>query len=190
MSDSLPPDDLDHLLAPLPTTTDAALRSALLRATQRRISRTRWVRRAGKVAAIAAVFVVGVGVGVLRTPPEREKVVVTREVETIVAAIPVVVPVMISATEPPPVPPPTLTAARLELDAEQADGAAAATLYRRAGDTYLATEQDYANAARCYRLFLTRGGDTALSPESDDSWLLASLKNAAFKEKIHATTDG
>ncbi len=190
MSDALPPDDLDDLLAPPPPSTDIPLRSVLLRATQRRVGRTKWVRRAGKVAAVAAVFVVGVGVGALRTPPEREKVVVTREVETVVVTVPVVVPVVISATEPPSVPPPTLTAARLELDAEQADGAAAATLYRRAGDKYLAAEQDYANAARCYRLFLTRGGDTALSPEPEDSWLLTSLKNAAFKEKIHATTDG
>ena len=63
----------------------------------------------------------------------------------------------------------------------------AAKLYRQAGDAFLTAEQDYANAARCYRLFLARGGDNALSPEPSDSWLLTSLKNAAFKEKVHAT---
>jgi hypothetical protein len=74
------------------------------------------------------------------------------------------------------------------LEAEQADDApTAAQLYRQAGDAYLSVEQDYARAARCYRLFLARGGATALSPEPGDSWLLTSLKNAAFKEKVHAT---
>jgi hypothetical protein len=69
------------------------------------------------------------------------------------------------------------------LQAEQADDRAeAAKLYRVAGDTFLG-EQDYANATRCYRLFLTRAGDDGLSPERGDSWLLTSLKNAAFQEK-------
>ncbi|HEY1188421.1 MAG TPA: hypothetical protein VGE74_12285, partial [Gemmata sp.] len=71
------------------------------------------------------------------------------------------------------------------------DPRASAHLYRRAGDAYLTAQQDYANAARCYRLFLARAGDGAMAPEPNDSWLLTSIKNTAFKEKIHATgTDG
>ncbi len=82
-------------------------------------------------------------------------------------------------------------ATQAELRAEQADDRAeAARLYRQAGNAFL-RDQDYANATRCYRLYLARSGDTALSLDTDDSWLLVSLKNAAFKEKIHvAKIDG
>lgn len=179
-----PHDDMDELLAPPAPAETPGLRDAVLRATLRRLARTRRVRSAVRIAAVAAVFAAGVGVGLLRTPGERERVVVVREVE--VVAVPVVVPVMVAPAEPPS-PPAPVRAARLELDAELADGPAAAALYRRAGDAYLTGEQDYANAARCYRLFLARAGDTALSPEAGDSWLLTSLKNAAFTEKAHAT---
>ena len=73
-----------------------------------------------------------------------------------------------------------------ELQAEQMDDPAeAAKLYRAAGDRFLDRE-DYRNATRCYRLFLARAGDNGLSPEKGDSWLLTSLKNAAYKEKTHA----
>ena len=148
----------------------------------------KWMRRAGKLAAVAAVFAVGVGVGLWRAPVERETVFAPAPPPEVVY-VPVVLPVPVPGTSADslPVPAAALTAARLELDAEQADAARAAALYRQAGDRYLTAEQDYANAARCYRLFLLRSGDTALSPEPGDSWLLTSLKNAAFKEKIHAT---
>lgn len=181
-----PHDDLDELPAPPAPAESPGLRDAILRRTQRRLVRVKWARRATRLAAVAAVFAAGVGVGFLRTPDERERIVVVREVEVVAVPVVVVVPVSVSAVEqPPPVAAPT--AARLELDAEQADAPAAAKLYRDAGDQYLTAEQDYANAARCYRLFLARAGDLALSPESGDSWLLNSLKNAAFKEKVHAT---
>ena len=183
-----PHDDLDELLAPPAPAESPGLRDAILRRTQRRLVRVKWARRAAQLAAVAAVFAAGVGVGFRRTPDERERIVVVREVEVIAVPVIVVVPVSVSAVEqPPPLPVVALTAARLELDAEQADAPAAAKLYRDAGDQYLTAEQDYANAARCYRVFLARAGDTALSPESGDSWLLTSLKNAAFKEKVHAT---
>jgi hypothetical protein len=72
------------------------------------------------------------------------------------------------------------------LRAEQTDDRTeAAKLYRTAGDTFLRNE-DYTNATRCYRLFLIHAGDSGLSPESNDTWLLTSLKNAAFKEKTNA----
>ncbi len=181
-------DDLDELLAPPAPAETPGLRDAILRRTHRRLSRAKWVRRAVRFAAVAAVFAAGVGVGFLRVPEERERVVLVREVE--VVAVPVLVPVPVAPAEPPS-PAPVLAAARLELDAEQADAPDAAKLYRAAGDRYLSAEQDYANAARCYRLFLARAGDTALSPDAGDSWLLTSLKNAAYQEKVHATpTDG
>jgi hypothetical protein len=182
-------DELDELLAPQQTSDTPGLRTALLRQTQRRLSLGRWARRAGKLAAVAAVFAVGVGVGIWRTPRERETVLVPTPVPQVeMVFVPVVVPVLSPSAEPQPAPDATRSAKVLELDAEQADEARAAALYRQAGDAYLSAEQDYANAARCYRLFLVRGGDTVLTPEPSDSWLLASLKNAAFKEKTHATS--
>ena len=181
------PDDLDDRLGPLQGADTPGLREAIFRRTRRRLALRRWTRRAGKVAAVAAVFAAGIGVGVWRTSGERETVLMpVPQVE--VVFVPVLVPVPAPSPEPPPAPEAARTARAMELDAEQADDAGrAAALYREAGDRYLTAEQDYANAARCYRLFLLRSGDTALSPEPGDSWLLTSLKNAAFKEKIHAT---
>lgn len=181
-------DPLDDLLAPPPEGNETpGLRDALRRRTSAHLVRVKWLGRGRKLAGVAAVFALGVGVGVWRTP-ERERVVIVREVETVAVAVPVVVEVAVPATESPTPTQPTLSAGKLELEAEQADdAAAAANLYRRAGDTYLTAQQDYANAARCYRLFLSHSGDRALTPESGDSWLLVSIKNAAFKEKIHAT---
>jgi hypothetical protein len=181
------PDELDALLAPPPESDTPGLREALFQRTQRRLAVSRWARRAGKLAAVAAVFAVGAGVGFWRAPRERETVLVL-QIE--VVTVPILVPVFVSASgasAEPIVPDATRSAKVVELDAEQADDPRAAILYRQAGDAYLTAEQDYANAARCYRLFLARGGDPALSLEPGDTWLLTSLKNAAFKEKTHAT---
>lgn len=182
------PDELEELLAPRQSGDTPGLRDALLRRTQRRLAFGRWTRRAGRLAAVAAVFAVGVGVGIWRAPRERETVLVPTPVPQVeMVFVPVLVPVLSPSAEPQPAPDATRSAKAIELDAEQADEARAAALYRQAGDAYLSAEQDYANAARCYRLFLARGGDDVLSPEPGDSWLLTSLKNAAFKEKTHAT---
>jgi hypothetical protein len=189
MSDD--PDALDDLLAPTPAAETPGFRDALFRRTRRRLAAGRWVRRAGKVAGVAAVFAAGVGAGGWNAPRERETVFVpvpVREVEYVAVPVPVVVPVPDRSPAPAPEPAAARTARALELDAEQADdGPSAAALYRRAGDAYLTAEQDYANAARCYRLYLDRAGDPALSLEPGDTWLLKLLKNAAFKEKVHAT---
>lgn len=183
------PDDLDALLAPPPAAESPDLRAAVLRRTQRTLAARRWARRAGKLAAVAAVFAAGIAVGAWRSPPPPRPTVGPAP-RTEVVFVPVLVPLPpASAEEPAPPPEPARTARGLELDAEQADGPHAAALYRRAGDAYLSAEADYANAARCYRLFLTRGGEPALGPEPGDSWLLTSLKNAAFKERIHANVD-
>jgi hypothetical protein len=182
------PDELDALLAPPQVSDTPGLRDALLRRTQRRVAFGRWARRAGKLAAVAAMFAVGIGVGMWQAPRERETVLVPTPVPQMeVVFVPVLVPVVSPSAEPQPAPDATRSAKVLELDAEQADEARAAVLYRQAGDAYLTAQQDYANAARCYQLFLARGGDKVLTPEPSDSWLLTSLKNAAFKEKAHAT---
>jgi hypothetical protein len=184
--------DLSELLAPPPPGETPGLRDAILRRTERRLALNRWTRRAVKSAAVAAVFATGVAFGVWNTPRERETVLVPTPVTQVeVVTVPVVVPVFVpapggSAEKNPRVA--KRTARELELDAEQADDTLlAAKFYRQAGDAYFNIEQDYINAARCYRLYIARSGDNALSPEPDDSWLLTSLKNEAFKEKVHAT---
>jgi hypothetical protein len=184
-------DDLDDLLAPRPAAETPGLRDALLRRTRRRLRFGRRARRAGAAAGIAAVFAAGVGVGVWHAPRARETVLVPTpvpQVEIVTVPVPVVIPVPDRSAERPPPPVAVRSGRALELDAEQADDApTAADLYRRAGDAYLTADQDYVNAARCYRLFLARAGAPALAPDPGDSWLLTSLKNAAFKEKVHAT---
>ncbi len=183
------PDDLNELLTPPPAAETPGLRDAILHQTQRRLSFGQWSRRAIQAGTVAAVFALGIGVGVWGVPRQRETVHVPTpvpQVEVVTVPVPVLIPVTTSAE--PNSPTATRTAKALELDAEQTDDAiTAAQFYRQAGDAYLNAEQDYANAARCYRMFLTRGGDGALSPEPGDSWLLTSLKNAAFKEKVNAT---
>ena len=182
-----PHDDLYALLTPPEDEDTSGLRDAVLRATERRLALARRLRFAARAAGVAAVFLAGAGLDrwVAPRPPggAAPEFVKVPEVQAVVIPVPVVV-----MPEPPSQPPPRpepRTARALELGAEQADGAPAAALYRQAGDAYLA-EQDYANAARCYRLFLARGGDEVLSLEPGDSWLLTSLKNAAFKEKVNA----
>jgi hypothetical protein len=185
------PDDLKELLAPPSERETPGLRDAILRRTQKRLALRKWTRRTLQTACIAALFALGVGVGVWVVPRERETVIVPApapQPEAAAAPVPVFIPLPVplpSGTAEPPKP--ARSAKALELEAEQADGARSAALYRQAGDAYLDAEQDYANAARCYRLFLARGGDAALTPATGDSWLLTSLKNAAFKEKVNAT---
>jgi len=189
-----PNDELADVLGPKPASPSPALREALLRRTERRLVRDRWLRRGTKLAAVGAIFLVGGLVGWLARPtpvPEPLPVPVP-EVAVAPFIIPVPVPVDTQRHTPPGSPgSPPLSGSEAELRAEQADDAAeAARLYRAAGDAFL-RQQDYANATRCYRLFLLRVGDTGLTLEADDSWLLVSLKNAAYKEKTDALkTDG
>lgn len=186
MSDSH--DDLDEVLAPQPGQPSRVLRETLLRATERQLTRDRWLRRGTRVAAVAGVFFLG-GLAGWLIRPERQRDI---EVAGDVVAVPVVVPIIVKPDVPATGSAGTqLAASQAELLAEQTDDRAeAARLYRQAGDAFL-RDQDYANATRCYRLFLARGGDTSLALAADDSWLLVSLKNAAFKEKAHVPkTDG
>jgi hypothetical protein len=176
-------DDLDDLLSPRPADTSAGVREAVFRLTERRLAFARRVRWCVRATGVAAVFAVGSGVGWMAKP---ENVSPVPEPPGIVI-VPIAVPVPVSESAGPVAARPR-TARELELLAEQSDDAAeVAKLYRFAGDGHLES-QDYANAARCYRLFLARAGDTALSPERGDTWLLTSLKNAAYKEKTDVST--
>jgi hypothetical protein len=175
-------DDLGDLLAPTPGSGTSALRDSILRQTESRLLRDRWLHRGTRAVLIAAIFAAG-GLAGWLLRPERERVIqVAGAIQTLV--VPVPVPVSVPETTPTQQ---RLSAAAAELQAEQQDDAtAAAVLYRQAGDAFL-REHDYPNATRCYRLYLTRGGDSTLALAPDDSWLLVSLKNSAFKEKLNVT---
>ncbi|HXD87682.1 MAG TPA: hypothetical protein VN641_14395 [Urbifossiella sp.] len=180
------PDDLESLLAPRPVNASAHLQANIRRRTEGVLKRRRIVRRMGKVGIIAAVFWAGIALGwnaATPTPPnivnlERQLALVRPKVETP------------PAPQPLPEPEPE-TAGLAELLAEQAtDRSEAARLYRLAGDKYLNDLQDYRNAARCYRLYLGQAGDDALQLQTTDTWLLTSVKNAAFQEKYDDANRG
>ncbi len=180
-------DDLDALLAPRPpAAADAAFRDALFRRTRRTLAARRWGRRVAVAAGVGAVFLAGGAAGWVARPVPASPVVRAPDPVVVTVFVPVPVPAAVPSSPGPVAAVPS--AADAEVKAELADDPAeAARLYRTAGDRYLADRDDYANAARCYRLFLARAGDAGLTPTAADSWLLASLKNAAFKEKSDAT---
>jgi hypothetical protein len=178
------PDDLADLLAPRPAPTSPVLRDAVLRCTERQLARARWLRWGTRTALVASLFAAGGAVGWFARPTPAPPSVPAPEVVVVPVVVPIVQPALVDG---PSSPVPALSASAAELLAEQADDApSAARLYRQAGDAYL-REQDYANATRCYRLFLARSGQTALALDPNDSWLLVSLKNAAYKEKTEVT---
>ena len=188
-----PPDDLEPLLEPKPGAEPAGFRDALFQRTTRQLTWRRWTRRAATAAGIAAVFVGGGAIGWVVKPSSAA--VDAPAAELVFVFVPMPEPAisggLTSPGSPIVTPDSPGTAAEAEVQAELADDRTeAARLYRLAGDKYLNDRQDYANAARCYRLFLTRSGDTALSPEPADTWLLTSLKNAAFKEKLDVAKTG
>ena len=185
-------DELDELLAPKPDDVPIAYRDALFAQTNRRVARNRRVRLIPKAIAVLAIFVVGALAG-RGTRGERAKAVpeyVYKSDPVVVTVVGVVpVPQFPEPSAPIATTPDPATATDAELRAELADDPAeAARFYRTAGDKYLNDGNDYPNAARCYRLFLSRAGSAGLNPEPGDTWLLTSLKNAAFKEKINAKT--
>ena len=180
---SEPSDDLADLLVPQLTATSTAFRELVLLRTERRLARARWVRRGVRVATLAGVLVVGGLAGWLARPERPGE----RPGSVQTVFVPVAIPVPLNELSSSVAHSPPLTASAVELRAEQQDDPiAAATLYRQAGDAFL-REQDYSNATRCYRLYLACAGDPALSLDTNDSWLLVSLKNAAFREKIDVT---
>lgn len=184
-----PHDELDDLLAPPPApAVRPEVQAAVFRQTERVLGRVRLSRRVTRIGLAAAVFLAGGMTGWLAKSKQTQIERIPSPAEVVI--VPVVVPV----AEPESVskPPAPVSASGAEQLAEQADDPAeAARLYRVAGDKYLNDLQDYGNATRCYRLFLLGAGAPGLSPEPGDTWLLTSLKNAAFKEKSHvAKTDG
>jgi hypothetical protein len=182
------PDDLAPLLAPRPVTPSRpGFDADLLTRTEHALVCGRRLRRFTRVAAVAAVFSAGGLAGWAVKPGAAAGLAPAVEVVTVPVVVPVPLPREsdpgpVAAAEPEPA-----TAAAAELLAEQADDPTrAAGLFRLAGDKYLNDRQDFRNARRCYRLFLSRIGDTGLSPAAADSWLLAELKVSLLKERLDA----
>jgi hypothetical protein len=150
--------------------------------------RRKWVRRGVQAGAAAAVFLFGGSAGWLLRSTDQPGPWPPVTAQLVVVPVAISVPVLTPSDSPDPVQAVgTLSSNEAELEAEQQDDpASAAKYYKAAGDAFL-RDQDYPNATRCYRLYLTRAGATALSITPDDSWLLVSLKNAAFQEKSHVS---
>lgn len=180
--DPEPPDDLEALLAPPSASAPAHVQDAIRVRTERVIGRRILVRRIVRLGVGIVVFLAGIGVG-RKTHGEPP----LAAIEPAPMVVPLLIPIPAAAADPnipESVPAEPATAALAELLAEQADEkTGAARLYRLAGDKYLNDRQDYRNAARCYRIYLDRAGDAALQPHAADTWLLTSIKNAAFQEK-------
>lgn len=182
--------DVEELLAPKPDDVPIVYRDALFSQTERRVVWNRRVRFVRRSIVMPVIFILGLFVGVLtRSDPGRPKTepnLLAPVVRVITVEIPIPVPQLPDSPSPIAKSLEPATATDAELRAELADDPAdAARFYRTAGDRYLNDASDFANAARCYRLFLARAGTPGLNPEPGDTWLLTSLKNAAFKEKAH-----
>ena len=188
------PDDLDAILAPISASLSPGLHDAILVRIEREFARRRTLSRLAKAGTLAAVlglgFLIGQGTRSRPVDPVPADLKLQTTVVPVLILVPVPAeqsssPVLLTRTEP-------STASQAELLAEQSDDRAeAGRLYRLAGDRFLNDAQDYRNAARCYRLYLDRAGEGALTPSATDTWLLTSLKNSLFKEKLNvAKTDG
>lgn len=188
------PDDLDAILAPSSASLSPGLHDAILVRIEREFARRRTFNRLAKAGALTAVLGLGFLIGHGTRSRPVDPVPADLKLRTIV--VPVLIPILIpaeqSSSQPLAARSEPDTASQAELLAEQSDDRAeAGRLYRLAGDRFLNDAQDYRNAARCYRLYLDRAGEGALTPSAADTWLLTSLKNSLFKEKFNvAKTDG
>ena len=188
------PDDLDAILAPSSASLSPGLHDAILVRIEREFARRRTLSRLAKAGTLAAVLGLGFLIGQGTRSRPVDPVPADLKLQTTVVPVLILVPVPAEQSSSPPLPTRSEpdTASQAELLAEQSDDRAeAGRLYRLAGDQFLNDLQDYRNAARCYRLYLDRAGEGALTPSATDTWLLTSLKNSLFKEKLNvAKTDG
>ncbi len=188
------PDDLDAILAPSSASLSPGLHDAILVRIEREFARRRTFNRLAKAGTLAAVLGLGFLIGHGTRSRPVDPVPADLKLRTIVVPVLILVPVPAeqSSSQPLAARSEPDTASQAELLAEQSDDRAeAGRLYRLAGDRFLNDAQDYRNAARCYRLYLDRAGEGALTPSATDTWLLTSLKNSLFKEKFDvAKTDG
>ena len=188
------PDDLDAILAPSSASLSPGLHDAILVRIEREFARRRTFNRLAKAGTLAAVLGLGFLIGHGTRSRPVDPVPADLKLRTIVVPVLILVPVPAeqSSSQPLAARSEPDTASQAELLAEQSDDRAeAGRLYRLAGDRFLNDAQDYRNAARCYRLYLDRAGEGALTPSATDTWLLTSLKNSLFKEKLNvAKTDG
>jgi hypothetical protein len=168
-------DPVDEFLdRPVPLAENESLKAALRERTTQLVRRRLWRKRALLAAALAACFAAGMATTWWLLPPAE----VAQEPQPVVAE---------KKDEPKPQPKaeaPAMprTAAVVERQARAQPDSRVANL-RQAAKLYLAEDQDYAAALRCYTQALDAGGPEALAPSPDDDWLEIALKNARHKEK-------
>jgi hypothetical protein len=173
-----PGDPLDALLAPPLGTADEQFRRRILERSLGVMRRRRGFRLAAAAGGLVASFVVGLSWW-FGTHPAAEPTPSLAE-----GPRPITTPLSL---EWPDDPAPTALA-----EEWQAFDAAdrRAENYRRAGDRYLAAEDDPASALRCYGASLDADPAASLAADPDDSWLLLLVKDARIKEKSHAKRGG
>lgn len=171
----------DDDLSPPPHRANHALRQALLEQTTRVVRRRYWLRRGAYAAALAACYVAGL----LTTRPDPRPTVPDPPAEGEVSRD--------------PVPPRHAAGPRADLPGEApanvleqwgplVSADRRASLYRRAGDRYLAESNDMQAALRCYRNALDAAPED-LDVDATDTWLLMSLKEARSKERRDGKTN-
>jgi hypothetical protein len=160
------PDPIDALLAPPSIASDDAFRQGVLARTTTVLRRRQRLKRLTRVAALAACYVAGL------MTMHRIRSVAPPALRSVVTA---------------PEPPAAAQSSALALEWEAVDSPEqASTLYRTAGDRYLADETDPQAAMRCYGNALSSGSAEDLTVEPSDSWLLMAIKDARQKEKDDA----
>jgi hypothetical protein len=158
-------DPTDALLSSASTPAGDVFRQSVLVRTTAVLRQRRRLRRLARLAALAACYVAGLMTmhgprPVARPDPE---------------------PVDASATLP------AAPSSALALEWEALDHPdRGTTLFRAAGDRYLADQADVQAAVRCYGNALDDGSAEDLTIESTDSWLLIAIKDARQREKSDA----
>jgi hypothetical protein len=160
-----PADPVDALLAAPSASASDFFQQKVLARTTAVLRRRRRFKQLARLTGLAACYVAG-----LLTMHG------SRPVEPLGPA-----PVVTAAA------PPTEAVTALDLEWEAIDHPEqAGTLYRAAGDRYLAVDTDPGAATRCYGNALENGPAEELTIQPTDSWLLMAIKDARQREKQDA----
>ncbi len=186
----LPP---DHELAPQDLRLPAArpeFRAALINETARLVRRRGRRRRWGRAAQFALTYAAGVLTvlalwwnSTTAAPKSSEQVALAPHVAAPSAPVKTAPPAVAAAPNKQPSPAAVderrLSPEQLRARVAGAPRAEQIRLLRLAGDRYLYDYEDVVMALHCYRQVLELDPPNARRPfDSDDSWLLAELKNA------------
>jgi hypothetical protein len=172
----------DFLSSAQPRSQARALREEVLAKTTRVVRRRRAARRLVLAGSLAAAVVLGAAIGWVCRPAPQEQVPQLVEKKA---------PIPPREEAPPPLKQPVpddivevvlSPALAKEWQAFDAPPAQRVPLLFEAGDRYVADDQDFASALRCYRQALDLGGEDTLEVRPTDNWLVMALKIDRQKE--------